>query len=49
LVQTPENGADTRTRIAVYGTGLRYAESVTAQAQDSAGDRYSLPAISPEP
>jgi hypothetical protein len=37
LVQTPENGADTRTRIAVYGTGLRYAESVTAQAQDTAG------------
>ena len=37
LVQTPENGADTRTRIAVYGTGLRYADSVTAQAQDTAG------------
>ena len=37
LVQTPENGADTRTRIAVYGTGLRYAASVTAQAQDTAG------------
>jgi hypothetical protein len=37
LVQTPESGADTRTRIAVYGTGLRYAKSVTAQAQDTAG------------
>lgn len=41
LVQTPENGADTRTRIAVYGTGLRYADSVTAQAQDTAGT-YTL-------
>jgi uncharacterized protein (TIGR03437 family) len=41
LVQTPENGADTRTRIAVYGTGLRDADSVTAQAQDTAGN-YSL-------
>jgi uncharacterized protein (TIGR03437 family) len=37
LVQTPESAADTRTRIAVYGTGLRYAASVTAQAQDTAG------------
>jgi uncharacterized protein (TIGR03437 family) len=41
LVQTPGSGqgnpTDTRTRIAVYGTGLRYAESVTAQAQDTAG------------
>ncbi len=37
LVQTPESGADTRTRIAVYGTGLRYAVSVTAQAQDTEG------------
>src|ERR1017187_7373227 len=36
LVQTTENGADTRTRIAVYGTGLRYAGKVTAQAQDTA-------------
>ena len=41
LVQTPENGADTRTRIAVYGTGLRHADSVTAQAQDTAGT-YTL-------
>ncbi len=42
LVQTPENGqgnpADTRTRIAVYGTGLRYADSVTAQAHGTAGN-----------
>src|ERR1022692_3419911 len=41
LVQTPGSGqgnpTDTRTRIAVYGTGLRYAEIVTAQAQDTAG------------
>ena len=37
LVQTPENGADTRTRIAVYGTGLRYADKVTALARDAAG------------
>ena len=41
LVQTPGSGqgnpTDTRTRIAVYGTGLRYAVSVTAQAQDTAG------------
>jgi uncharacterized protein (TIGR03437 family) len=42
LVQTPENGSDTRTRIAVYGTGLRYADTVTALAQDAAGDRYTL-------
>jgi trimeric autotransporter adhesin len=41
VVQTPENGADTRTRIAVYGTGLRHADSVTAQAQDTAGN-YSI-------
>jgi uncharacterized protein (TIGR03437 family) len=41
LVQTPENGADPRTRIAVYGTGFRNADSVTAQAQDAAGT-YSL-------
>ena len=38
LVQTPGSGADTRTRILVYGTGLRYADSVTAQAQDTAGN-----------
>ena len=42
VVQTAENGADTRTRIAVYATGLRHADTVTALAQDSAGNRYSL-------
>ena len=42
LVQTAENGADPRTRLAVYGTGLRYADTVTALAQDPAGDRYPL-------
>jgi uncharacterized protein (TIGR03437 family) len=42
LVQTPENGSDPRTRLAVYGTGLRYADTVTALAEDAAGDRYSL-------
>ena len=42
VVQTADNGADTRTRIAVYGTGLRYADTVTAQAQDPAGNRYTL-------
>ncbi len=45
LVQTPGSGGgsggDTRTRIAVYGTGLRYADTVTAQVQDTAGT-YSL-------
>lgn len=43
LVQTPENGADTRTRIAVYGTGLRHAGKVTGLAQNPAGDRFALP------
>jgi uncharacterized protein (TIGR03437 family) len=42
VVQTAENGADPRTRLAVYGTGLRYADTVTALAQDPAGDRYPL-------
>jgi len=42
VVQTAENGADPRTRLAVYGTGLRYADTVTALAQDSVGNRYSL-------
>ena len=41
-VQTPENGADPRTRLAVYGTGLRNATSVTAQAQDPSGNTYPL-------
>jgi uncharacterized protein (TIGR03437 family) len=42
VVQTAENGADPRTRIAVYGTGLRHADTVTALAQDTAGNRYPL-------
>jgi uncharacterized protein (TIGR03437 family) len=42
VVQTADNGADTRTRIAVYCTGLRHADTVTALAQDSAGNRNSL-------
>jgi uncharacterized protein (TIGR03437 family) len=42
VVQTADIAADTRTRIAVYGTGLRYAGTVTALAQDSAGNRHSL-------
>ena len=32
LVDTPENGTDTRTRLAVYGTGFRHASKVTAKA-----------------
>ena len=28
--------------LAVYGTGLRFADTVTALAQDSAGNRYSM-------
>jgi len=42
VVQTADNGDDPRTRLAVYGTGLRYADTVTALAQDTAGNRYSL-------
>ncbi len=42
LVQTAENGPDTRTRLAVYGTGLRNAKSVAAQAQDPSGNTYIL-------
>ena len=42
LVQTSENGADTRTRIAVYCTGIRHANLVTAQVQDSVGNRIPL-------
>ena len=42
VVQTGDSGSDTRTRIAVYGTGLRHADAVTALAQDPAGNRYSL-------
>jgi hypothetical protein len=42
VVQTAENGADTRTRIAVYCTGIRHADSVTAQVLDSLGNQISL-------
>jgi uncharacterized protein (TIGR03437 family) len=42
LVQTPENGADTRTRLAIFGTGFRNAQSVSATAQDPTGNRYDL-------
>ena len=42
VVQTADNGADTRTRIAVYGTGIRHADSVTAQVQDPVGNRIPL-------
>jgi trimeric autotransporter adhesin len=39
---TPESTADPETRLAIYGTGFRHAESVTALAQDAAGNRYWL-------
>jgi uncharacterized protein (TIGR03437 family) len=42
LVQTPANGADPRTRLAIYGTGYRNAKAVTATATDPAGNRYNL-------
>jgi uncharacterized protein (TIGR03437 family) len=42
VVQTADNGSDTRTRLAVYGTGFRHAETVTATEQDTAGNRYAL-------
>ncbi|MCU1237687.1 MAG: hypothetical protein JWP63_5654 [Candidatus Solibacter sp.] len=42
VVQTAENGADTRTRLAIYGTGFRHGTNVTAMAQDPAGDRFNL-------
>ena len=42
LVQTPGDGSDTRTRLAVYCTGFRHAGTVTATAQDTAGDRYKV-------
>jgi uncharacterized protein (TIGR03437 family) len=42
VVQTAENGADTRTRLAIYGTGFRHAQSVSATAQDPAGNPYDL-------
>jgi uncharacterized protein (TIGR03437 family) len=42
LTATLENGSDTRTRLAVYGTGFRHADKVTARAGDSKGGRYDL-------
>ena len=42
LVITPENGADTRTRLAVYGTGFRGATSMTATATDTSGNSTNL-------
>jgi len=42
LVQTLENGADTRTRIAVYCTGIRHANLVTAQVLDTVGNGILL-------
>jgi len=42
LTVTPQNGADPRTRLAVYGTGIRNAKTVTATATDSSANRYNL-------
>jgi uncharacterized protein (TIGR03437 family) len=42
LTVTPENGADARTRLAVYGTGFRNAKSATARARDPLGRTYDL-------
>jgi uncharacterized protein (TIGR03437 family) len=42
LVETPENGADVRTRLAVYGTGLRAAKNLAARAIDSNGNSFDL-------
>jgi len=42
LTVTAQNGADPRTRLAVYGTGIRNARNVTASAADAGGNRYSL-------
>src|SRR5262249_53313219 len=43
LIETSENGgADLRTRLAVYATGLRHASSVPAQATTTAGTRFDL-------
>ena len=42
-VVTPEiGGSDQRTRLALFGTGVRRAESVEAVAVDSSGDAISL-------
>jgi uncharacterized protein (TIGR03437 family) len=42
LVLTDDGASGTATVLAVYGTGLRFAGTVTALAQDSAGNRYSM-------
>jgi uncharacterized protein (TIGR03437 family) len=42
LTVTPENGVDTRTRLAAYGTGFRNAKNVSATAIDSFGNRFTL-------
>jgi uncharacterized protein (TIGR03437 family) len=42
LVLTDDGASGTPTVLAVYGTGLRLANTVTALAQDSAGNRYSM-------
>jgi len=44
LVETPENsGDDKRTRLAVYGTGIRLAAKVNAQGRTDAGKTFDLP------
>jgi uncharacterized protein (TIGR03437 family) len=42
LVLTDDGASGTSTVLAVYGTGLRFANTLTALAQDSAGNRYSM-------
>jgi uncharacterized protein (TIGR03437 family) len=42
LVLTDGVGGDARTRLAIYGTGLRHANAVTAVAQDSSGNAYTM-------
>ncbi len=42
LVESLENGGDNRTRLALYGTGIRYAGGVGVRAADSRGNRYNL-------
>ncbi len=42
LVLTDDSGNDVRTRLLVYATGLRHAGTVTAVAQDSSGNAYTM-------
>ena len=42
LVLTDDGGSDVQTRLAIYGTGLRHAAAVTAVAQDSSGNAYTM-------